>query len=537
MKKLLFILSLLIIYVFAYAGVPHSVNALVFTQEYDGGPLSEPASIDDFEAWISSRPAEVRHLSDFGNWYFQGWGLSNEAGNFTTSWAVGDEHNITAYLTDYLPATSTVILTSNAQDTGADIILIKEEDISSDFSADQTQVDPDTQIQFTDLSTGNITTWEWDFDNDSVIDSDEQNPTWIYTVSGIYTVSLTVSDGLRTGKNLQGLPNLEGLERHSSTSNKNLEGLNSTRTSNTETKTDYIYVREVALQDSLALVALYNSTNGNGWEDNTNWLSNEPIDDWYGVTVQNGRVTQLNLYQNTLTGTIPAGIGDLTALTSLNFGSGSSTYPDTNHLTGSIPAEIGNLINMTSLNLYYNDLSGIIPSEISNLTNLTTLDLSSNDLNGEISDIVSYLNSLPSLSYLNIGGNEISGIIPTEIGNLTNLTTLYLYSNQLSGIIPTEIGNLTNLTTLSLYSNELTGEIPTEIGNLTNLTYLYLYSNQLTGEIPTEITNCIQIEWLLINDNNFTDLPELTAIDSLRYLRVYDNQFTFEDIEPNLNAA
>ena len=44
-----------------------------------------------------------------------------------------------------------------------------------------------------------------------------------------------------------------------------------------------------------------------------------------------------------------------------------------NQLTGSIPPEIGNLINLTELVLFENQLTGSIPSEIGNLTNLTEL--------------------------------------------------------------------------------------------------------------------------------------------------------------------
>lgn len=52
-------------------------------------------------------------------------------------------------------------------------------------------------------------------------------------------------------------------------------------------------------RDSLALVALYNSTNGPEWSNNTNWLSTEvPIDDWHGVTVEFGRVYVINLPGN-----------------------------------------------------------------------------------------------------------------------------------------------------------------------------------------------------------------------------------------------
>ena len=50
-------------------------------------------------------------------------------------------------------------------------------------------------VNFANVSSGTITTWEWDFDNDGNIDSIEENPTYIYTEIGLYTISLTVSDG------------------------------------------------------------------------------------------------------------------------------------------------------------------------------------------------------------------------------------------------------------------------------------------------------------------------------------------------------
>ena len=50
-------------------------------------------------------------------------------------------------------------------------------------------------VQFTDLSEGEISSWEWDFNNDGVIDSYEQNPEYIYLEGGIFSVSLTISNG------------------------------------------------------------------------------------------------------------------------------------------------------------------------------------------------------------------------------------------------------------------------------------------------------------------------------------------------------
>jgi PKD repeat protein len=61
------------------------------------------------------------------------------------------------------------------------------------FEADPTEGEGITSVQFTDLSTGDIVAWEWDFDGDGVVDSTEQNPEHTYTKNGDYTVTLTVT--------------------------------------------------------------------------------------------------------------------------------------------------------------------------------------------------------------------------------------------------------------------------------------------------------------------------------------------------------
>ncbi|HQJ88287.1 MAG TPA: PKD domain-containing protein, partial [Methanoregulaceae archaeon] len=49
-------------------------------------------------------------------------------------------------------------------------------------------------VQFTDASTGDITGWAWDFDNDGTTDSTSRNPSCTYSAAGTYTVSLTVTN-------------------------------------------------------------------------------------------------------------------------------------------------------------------------------------------------------------------------------------------------------------------------------------------------------------------------------------------------------
>ena len=96
--------------------------------------------------------------------------------------------------------------------------------------------------------------------------------------------------------------------------------------------------------DRAALEALYDTTNGANWANNTNWNSSAPLDQWYGVfTNANGRVTQLVLYGTGLTGSIPSSLGSLTNLQELNL--------DDNQLSGTIPAELGNLTRLRYLRL------------------------------------------------------------------------------------------------------------------------------------------------------------------------------------------
>ena len=82
--------------------------------------------------------------------------------------------------------------------------------------------------------------------------------------------------------------------------------------------------------DKEALVALYNATDGPDWDDNDNWLTDAPLEDWHGVDTDDyGRVNELLLYDNNLSGHIPSELGNLTNLEESDLGK--------NHLTGQIP--------------------------------------------------------------------------------------------------------------------------------------------------------------------------------------------------------
>ncbi len=279
--------------------------------------------------------------------------------------------------------------------------------------------------------------------------------------------------------------------------------------SNSPYLTENVEYQTCRERDSLALVALYNSTDGANWTNT--WDLSQPMDNWYGITLnEEGCVKDLRLCVdcvcfpcdgNNLVGALPDEIGELVELEYL-------AIANNPNLTGSIPNTIGQLKKLRSLFMEANNISGQIPLEIGGMASLEDFRFGENSINGTIPSTISSASnlrrifgegnnltgSLPTelfsldLLFLWLSRSSISGTIPNEIGNLANLKSLRLSESKLVGEIPAEVGNLDNLQDIYLYDNELSGEIPPQLGNLTNLERLYLHNNQLEGCFPEEIT-------------------------------------------------
>ncbi|MGE5433106.1 MAG: T9SS type A sorting domain-containing protein [Syntrophomonadaceae bacterium] len=414
---------------------------------------------------------------------------------------------------------------------------------------------------------------------------------------------------------------------------------------------------QVLSQDSLALVDFFNSTKGQSWSNHTNWLSNKPVGQWYGITVKNSRVEAISFeLANNLQDSIPPSFGNLTGLKKLNLNynyisflpaeigslksleklslrsnllqavpseiSGlkslkelelSDNYlaglPDSlgrlqnlellalanNKLTG-LPASTGSLKHLKNLTLSGNVLPGIpvflswigslrvlnvasnpipeipleitrmdslnelyaygcliasIPPEITGMKSLTLLDLRGN----LISLIPASIDSLNSLKELYLDNNHLTALpveigdlknlkilsakynhlteLPASIGHLKNLDELMLQYNRLSSI-PKEMGSMDSLTHLYLNNNLLTDSIPRELGSLKNLVYLSLNQNLLTGTIPSSLGKMGKLKFLYLEVNELDSLPDFSGDTSLVTLTAYNNNLTFEDIEPVL---
>ena len=115
--------------------------------------------------------------------------------------------------------------------------------------------------------------------------------------------------------------------------------------------------------DRAALIALYQATGGPGWMDHSNWASEAPLRQWYGVTINaDGRVTELSLQENRLTGELPAELGDLSELTNLRLWS--------NELGGEIPPELARLTDLEQFAVGGNRLYGTVPEWLADFRNL-----------------------------------------------------------------------------------------------------------------------------------------------------------------------
>ncbi|MBV9962262.1 MAG: leucine-rich repeat domain-containing protein [Parafilimonas sp.] len=352
------------------------------------------------------------------------------------------------------------------------------------------------------------------------------------------------------------------------------------------------------VNDSLALVNLYDSTNGPHWNHKTNWLTG-PVRTWYGVTVSGGRVTVLHLNLNNLNGIIPVSIGNLTALQVLEIGENNlrDTIPSsignlvqlhelflafnhlkgklpasignlinlttayvgnnkltggipasigsvtslvtftavTNNLTDSLPASLGNLTNLTDLELSHNQIKGSIPSSLGNLTKLAILDLSYNNLTGSIP---SSLSNLGSIDLLSLGHNKLSGSIPSAIGTqpYPHIEVLDFSYNRLSGSIPSSFGNMSNINYIQLNDNNLTGNIPAELGNLTRLDGLFLTNNRLTGKVPNSFGHLQNLSDLYLDSNQLSGALQVnySNLPNLANLYIDHNHFTFANNDPIL---
>lgn len=133
--------------------------------------------------------------------------------------------------------------------------------------------------------------------------------------------------------------------------------------------------RSTLIEDQRAyLIKFFESTGGENWKDNTNWLSDRPISEWYGLSVSEntGELFTIKLEDNNLVGVLPDGFSILLTSRIIRL--------NNNVLNGELPKDFDRMVEPMLLNMSYNNLTGSIPSNVCD--SRVTLNIKYNRLSG-----------------------------------------------------------------------------------------------------------------------------------------------------------
>ena len=157
-----------------------------------------------------------------------------------------------------------------------------------------------------------------------------------------------------------------------------------------------------------ALIDFYNAMDGPNWTNKENWLSDKPVNEWYGVSTENGWVSVLRLNVNNLKGALPDCILNMGPIREIELGG--------NQITG-IPdwfTSIYSLRNVSFGNMGLNTL----PESLFKLPIINTALLRYNNFSGAIPEIVTRMMDNPIISgmHINLGYNKFTSI-PDAVKN------------------------------------------------------------------------------------------------------------------------
>ena len=248
--------------------------------------------------------------------------------------------------------------------------------------------------------------------------------------------------------------------------------------------------RDVVLRERerRALITFYEALGGPDWIERDFWGSDRPVGEWHGVTTDaDGRVVQLTIYDNNLTGALSPAICQLQRLHTLHL--------SFNKISGALPDGLGECRALKNLWLKGNKLTGRLPDPVAVLPELEYLDVHANDLSGPLPTIW----NTPKLKIFRAEDNRISGPLPAQLLRQPLLEEIFIHNNELTGTIPTSLS--VNLRAVLLANNKLSGPVPEEMGRLTKLTDLRLNQNQLSGPIPASLAGAQSLQVLRLDHN------------------------------------
>ena len=305
------------------------------------------------------------------------------------------------------------------------------------------------------------------------------------------------------------------------------------------------------------LTALYRSTNGEAWANNENWLTDQPLEEWYGVTTNDrGGVLDLDLAGNGLTGTLPKEIWLMGTMEAL--------YLEDNGLTGELPTlDIATMkidhiyLQLSDINISGNQLTGCVPVFLTetfgaNYAGYGSLDPCPYPDREPLEDLYNatggpnwtnqenWMTDAPLSQWagvtadqngnvigLNLRHNNMEGLIPASIANMEHMESLSLGNNP-SGEFAKAVreGRDTLPVLIAQKANRIVGPLPEELFTLKALKRFELERTGLTGQFPIGFTRMENLETLDLGYNSLEGpIPaELGRLNTLRRLSLYNNQ-------------
>ena len=248
------------------------------------------------------------------------------------------------------------------------------------------------------------------------------------------------------------------------------------------------------------LVALYQGTDGDHWAVNTNWCSDKPLSEWYGITTDsNGKVIAIKLPENRLNGVFE--LSDFPELKEVTCG---------NQVYGGNPSAHNqikevNFQKCPKLNTVSFAYSLVEKFTTKDCNTLNSLDVSQNLL----TDLD--LSSYPNLAYLRVYKNQLTKL---DLSKNALLRLLFCSDNPLGGLV---LSHLSKLESLDCQNAQLTA---LDLSGLSNLTVLQCDRNPIT---TLDLSPCPKLQVLWCTGSDLTSL-DVSGLRELEYVNCPENR-------------
>lgn len=215
------------------------------------------------------------------------------------------------------------------------------------------------------------------------------------------------------------------------------------------------------------------------------------------------QLTNIHLQNNFFSGGIPERIVELTRLKELVLANNrlSGTLPRSFDRAFAVKAaQVTAFQTLERLDIAQNSMTGAIPTGITQFSALRELRFNDNRFSG---DFPQTFPALLRLEIFDASRNALTGTLPENIGLMRQLRQFSVSRNQMSGAIPTGLAECELLRRLELDSNNFEGTLPEGVSAWQNLLTFNVSANRLTS-IPTLTASRQVLETLVVSSNRLT---------------------------------